>query len=787
MLQSADSSAGMRPVTLIRIRGIVQGVGFRPFVWQIAHELKIHGEVRNDGDGVLVRLATPEKCDALLRQLRENAPPLARIDAIEISEEESPEQFDNFTIVASRSDTARTGVSPDAATCPACLAEIRDPADRRYRYPFTNCTHCGPRLSIIRGIPYDRDQTSMAAFTMCPSCQQEYDSPADRRFHAQPNACPVCGPRAWLEDSGGRQIETDDPIATASALLKDGNILAIKGIGGFHLAADATSEGAVATLRQRKRRQAKPFALMARDMAIIRRYCDVNEQESALLQSASAPIVLLRRRVEDFPLPEAIAPGQSLLGFMLPYSPLHHLLLESFETPLVMTSGNLTDEPQAIANADARQRLGSIEDYLLLHDREIVNRVDDSVVRVINGKERVLRRARGYAPSSLPLPAGFAGTPAILAAGGELKNSFCLVQHGEAILSQHMGDLEDFSTFEDYLRNLDLYARLYRHEPEIIAIDAHPDYLSSKHGRELAERRSLPLQEIQHHHAHIASCLAENGHALYAGPVLGVALDGLGYGMDGTIWGGEFLVADYLGARRIGHLQPVPMPGGTMAILEPWRNTFAQLQQIDDWTALRESYADLELIRQLDKLPTATLAAMMARGVNSPLTSSAGRLFDAVAAAAGICRDRILYEGQAAIEFEALVDSNRLEATRGYDFSLHDGKLARIDPAPMWRELLNDLQQGLETAIISERFHKGLAAAISRMACRLARQQQIETVALSGGVFQNATLLTLVERSLQEQGLGVLAHSRIPANDGGLALGQAMIAAAHAINQEDQD
>lgn len=776
----------MRPVTLVRIRGIVQGVGFRPFVWQIAHELQLHGEVRNDGDGVLVRLATPEKCDAFLTQLREKTPPLARIDAIEISEQESAEQFDSFTIVASRSDTARTGVPPDAATCPACLAEIRDPANRRYRYPFTNCTHCGPRLSIIRGIPYDREQTSMAAFTMCPSCQREYDSPDDRRFHAQPNACPACGPRVWLEASDGRQIETDDPVATASDLLKRGNILAIKGIGGFHLAADAASQDAVAGLRQRKRRQAKPFALMARDMAVIRRYCDVNEQEAALLRDTTAPIVLLRRKAEAPPLPAAIAPGQSLLGFMLPYSPLHHLLLESFETPLVMTSGNLSDEPQAIANADARQRLGTIEDYLLLHDREIVNRVDDSVVRVINGRERVLRRARGYAPSSLPLPAGFGKTPAILALGGELKNSFCLIQHGEAILSQHMGDLEDYSTFEDYLGNLDLYARLYRHEPEVIAIDAHPDYLSSRHGRDLAGRHSLPLHEIQHHHAHIASCLAENGHARDAGPVIGVALDGLGYGMDGTIWGGEFLVADYLHARRIGHLSPVPMPGGTMAILEPWRNTFAQLQQIGDWARLRESHAGLELIRHLDNMPTAALSAMMARGLNSPLTTSAGRLFDAVAAAAGICRDRILYEGQAAIEFEALVDSSRLAATEGYDFSISGGEPARIDPAPMWRQLLKDLQQGQETAIISERFHKGLAAAISRMVCQLSSRQEIETIALSGGVFQNATLLTLVERSLQEKGLRVLTHSRIPANDGGLALGQAMIAAAHAINQEDQ-
>ncbi|MGD8678263.1 MAG: carbamoyltransferase HypF [Chromatiales bacterium] len=787
MPQSADSSAGMHPVTLLRIRGIVQGVGFRPAVWRIARDLDLHGEVSNDGDGVLIRLAPPGKCDAFVQQLRAEIPPLARIDAIEISEEESPQQYDSFSIIASRSDTARTGVPPDAATCPACLAEIRDPADRRHRYPFTNCTHCGPRLSIIHGIPYDREQTSMAAFTMCPSCQGEYDSPADRRFHAQPNACPACGPRAWLEDRDGRHIETDDPVATASELLSRGNILALRGIGGFHLAADATSQNAVATLRERKRRQAKPFALMARDMDVIRRYCDVNEQEAALLRSTTAPIVLLRRKAEASPLPETIAPGQSLLGFMLPYSPLHHLLLESFETPLVMTSGNLSDEPQAIANADARQRLGSIEDYLLLHDREIVNRVDDSVVRVINGRERILRRARGYAPASLPLPAGFGKTPAILALGGELKNSFCLVHHGEAILSQHMGDLEDFSTFGDYLKNLDLYARLYRHEPDIIAIDAHPEYLSSKHGRELAARNSRQLQEIQHHHAHIASCLAENGHARDAGPVIGVALDGLGYGRDGTIWGGEFLVADYLDARRIGCLTPVPMPGGTMAILEPWRNTFAQLQLLEDWTLLRETYAGLELIRHLDNLPTAVLSAMMAKGINSPLTSSAGRLFDAVAAAAGVCRDRIQYEGQAAIEFEALVDSNRLATTRGYDFSISGGEFARIDPAPMWRQLLKDLQQGQETAIISERFHKGLAAAISRMVCHLASQQQIETIALSGGVFQNATLLTLVERSLQKQGLRVLAHSRIPANDGGLALGQAMIAAAHAIKHEDQD
>ena len=778
----------MRPVTLVRIRGIVQGVGFRPTVWRIAHSLNIAGEVSNDGEGVLVLLASPPQWEHFVQALHAQLPPLARIDAIEISEEESPKQFENFSIVPSRSETARTGVPPDAATCPACLAEIRDPANRRYRYPFTNCTHCGPRLSIIHGIPYDRDQTSMAAFKMCPACQQEYDSSEDRRFHAQPNACPACGPEAWLEERHGQRIETDDPVAEAADRLARGNILAVRGIGGFHLAVDATSQEAVSTLRQRKRRHAKPFALMARDIAVIRRYCDVNEQEAALLASSSAPIVLLQRKAGAPQLPASVAPGQKLLGFMLPYSPLHHLLLETFDTPLVMTSGNLSDEPQATGNADARERLVKIADYFLLHDREIVNRVDDSVVRVVNGGERVLRRARGLAPSSLPLPDGFENAPAILALGGELKNSFCLARQGEAILSQHMGDLEDFSTFEDYLRNLDLYARLYRHAPEVIAIDAHPEYLSSKQGRKLAERHSLRLEEIQHHHAHIAACLAENGHAADSGPVIGIALDGLGFGMDGTIWGGEFLLADYQQSRRIGCLKPVPMPGGTMAILEPWRNCFAQLQQIADWPALCEQYAGLELIEALRSMPTEALSAMITKGINTPLTSSAGRLFDAVAAAAGICREKILYEGQAAIELEAQADASRLATTEGYEFTILDGAtLLLLDPAPMWSQLMKDLQQGRETAIISERFHKGLAVAISRMARQLSRQQQIETIALSGGVFQNATLFTLVEQLLQSEGLRVLAHHRVPANDGGLALGQAVIAAAHALNHEDQD
>ncbi|MEJ2310369.1 MAG: carbamoyltransferase HypF [Gammaproteobacteria bacterium] len=783
-MPGATTSHDLRPVTLIRIRGIVQGVGFRPAVWGVAHALGLDGDVCNDGDGVLVRLASPGMAGRFIERLRQAVPPLARIDSIESLDEWSELHFNGFNIIESRHGAVTTGVSPDAATCPACLAEIRDPANRRHRYPFTNCTHCGPRLSIIRGIPYDREQTSMAAFRMCRRCRQEYDSPADRRFHAQPNACPDCGPQAWLETADGARIAASDPLPAAAAMLRDGSILAIKGIGGFHLAADATNPAAVERLRQRKRRFAKPFALMARETAIIRHYCHVDGNEAGLLESPAAPILLLRRRADASALPDAIAPGQVMLGFMLPYSPLHHLLLGEFDSPLVMTSGNLSDEPQCIRNDDARQRLGAIADAFLLHDREIVNRIDDSVTRIIDSQPRILRRARGYAPASLPLPAGFEKAPDILALGGELKNSFCLLRNGEAILSQHMGDLEDASTWDDYLGNLDLYARLFAHEAETIAIDAHPDYRSSAHGREMAARLGLRLHEIHHHHAHIASCLAENGHGLSDGPVIGIALDGLGYGPDGTIWGGEFLVADYVEAGRAGHFHPAPMPGGTMAILEPWRNCFAQLLQLGDWKMLLETYADLELAGFLRSKPLETLAAMIDRGINSPPSSSCGRLFDAVAAAAGVCRERIHYEGQAAIELEAVVDTRQLASIDGYPFLVEDAQSLQIDPSPMWLELLGDLRQQRGAAIISARFHKGLADVICRVAAMLARKRGIATIALSGGVFQNATLLALVERQLARQGIGVLTHRGVPANDGGLALGQAVIAAARTINSE---
>ncbi|WP_373507436.1 carbamoyltransferase HypF, partial [Thiocapsa sp.] len=597
---------------------------------------------------------------------------LARIDAIErrpiadARELADLAQRHDFVILESAATAVHTGIVADAATCAACVAEIRDPADRRHRYPFTNCTHCGPRLSIVAGIPYDRARTSMAAFPMCLDCAAEYKDPADRRFHAQPNACPVCGPKVWLQDAAGRLLDptalgAEDAIAAASRLLAEGKILAIKGIGGFHLACDATNPDAVAELRRCKRRYAKPLALMARDLDVIRGYCRVTGRDAALLSGPAAPILLLDRVGSDGaerggdprqPLAPDVAPGQTTLGVMLPYSPIHHLLLADWDRPLVMTSGNLSEEPQCIDNADALGRLGQLADVLLLHDRAILNRVDDSVVRVMAGEPRLLRRARGYAPTPLPLPPGFEDAPPLLALGGELKNTFCLIRDGQAILSQHLGDLEDAKTAREYERTLALYLDLFQVVPEALAVDLHPDYRSSLIGRDRAARDGLPLIGVQHHHAHLASTLADNGWPLDAGPVLGILLDGLGYGSDGTLWGGEFLLGDYLDFERVAHLKPVAMPGGTRAILEPWRNLYAHLESAGGWAAWRARFAGLEPIERLDAKPLGILNTLIARGLNAPLSSSAGRLFDAVAAALGVGGEVLTYEGQAAIALE---------------------------------------------------------------------------------------------------------------------------------------
>jgi hydrogenase maturation protein HypF len=622
----------------------------------------------------------------------------------------------------------------------------------------------------------------MVAFEMCSRCRAEYRDPTDRRFHAQPNACPECGPQLWLEHSGGASLATDDVVETARRLLAEGQIVAIKGLGGFHLAANACDEAAVARLRQRKGRYHKPFALMARNVEVVRRFCRVSSEERALLESPAAPIVILQAHTTAG-IAAGVAPRQRTLGFMLPYTPLHHLLLQGTDGPLVLTSGNRSAEPQCTDNQQARTALVPLADYLLVHDRAIHNRADDSVVRVMDGASRVLRRARGYAPAPLPLPAGFDAAPPLLAMGGELKNTFCLVRDGEAILSQHMGDLEDAATHADYRRNLTLYGALFGHHPGRIVVDRHPEYLSTKLGRERAEREGLPLLSVQHHHAHIAACLADNNVPLDAPPVLGIALDGQGYGDDGTLWGGEFLLADYRGFARVARLTQVPLIGGVQAIREPWRSAYAHIRGALGWQRFSRDYNRLELCAYFRERPVATLEAMIAKAVNCPTTSSCGRLFDAVAAAVGICRERASYEGEAAVELEACVDEAALDAAgEGYPFGFaEDDALAVLDCTPLWPALLDDLMRRATPAIVAARFHVGLARALVALATRLYARPGVEfsgAVALSGGVFQNRLLLEAVAVGLREQELRVLSHRRVPASDGGLSLGQAAVGAA---------
>ncbi len=776
----------------IRVRGLVQGVGFRPTVWRLAHACGVVGDVCNDSDGVLIHAwADAWALQRFIDSLSAECPPLARIDAIERHELTEAAAASDFRIVPSVAGPVQTGVTPDAMVCADCAADIAEPANRRYRYPFTNCTHCGPRLSIIQAIPYDRENTTMAEFAMCDACRAEYDDPADRRFHAQPVACPACGPRAWLESRDGARVAADDPCRSASLLLRHGAIIAVKGLGGFQLACDAGDETAVARLRRLKRRERKPFALMARDLQTVRRYCTPDETELSLLRSAGGPIVILRADGAQC-VAASVAPGVGTLGFMLPSTPLHRLLMESIDTALVVTSGNTSDEPPCIDNADARARLGRIADVFLMHDRDIARRVDDSVARVVHGEPRMLRRARGYAPAPLLLAEGFADTPAVLAMGGELKNTFCLARNAQAIVSHHIGDLEDALTYADYRRSVTHYLRLFEHEPEIVALDSHPEYLSRKIGYDLARAWQVPVVEVQHHHAHLAACMAENGVALDARSMLGVALDGLGYGDDGVLWGGEFMLADYRGFTRLGTFKPVAMPGGTRAIEEPWRNAYAHLLAAFDWRGLTRQYGALDIQRFLSSRPRPALDAMIAQGVNSPLASSVGRLFDAVAATVGLCRERVLYEGQAAIELEALVDPYVLHDdadAHAYPFEITstapDG-LRCIEPRPMWEALLDDLLRGTPVPVIAARFHKGLAMAVVRMveclADLLTGPVDARSVALSGGVFQNHILFEQVAGRLGAAGFRVLTHRQVPANDGGLSLGQAVVAAAQRRN-----
>ena len=777
----------------LRVRGRVQGVGFRPTVWRIARSLGLSGEVLNDAQGVLVRVGgSSQNISAFLKRLKRGLPPLARIDDIECTEFDGELPRD-FTIAPSLKGNAQTQIAPDAAICRACAAELTEGNGRRFNYPFTNCTHCGPRLTITTQIPYDRANTTMATFVMCEACEQEYADPCDRRFHAEASACSLCGPQIQLIRLDGRAIVSgtrlpDKAILASRQLLNEGEIVAIKGLGGYQLACDAANRDAVARLRRLKGRDTKPFALMAPDMDVIRNYCLASEDEERILTGPSAPIVLLKRNGEGR-IPVEVAPHLPTLGFMLPTTPLHLLLLRGLTHPLVMTSGNLSGEPQAIDDEDALTRLSTIATYALTHNRRIANRVDDSVARFMAGRVRVFRRARGYAPAPIKLPHGFEVAPQLAALGGELKTTFCLLKNGEATLSQHQGDLHDMPTFDDYRRNLAHYTQLFDHQPTALVIDQHPDFISSKYAHKQAGLKSLPVLEVQHHHAHVASCLAENGYALDAAPILGIVLDGVGLGDDGTIWGGEFLLANYYGYERLGAFKPVFMPGGDQAVREPWRNLYAHLMAIMDWEELSTKFAQLGLYRELEKRPRPILDGMIRSRVNAPLASSCGRLFDAVAAALGICVDRQDYEGEAAICLEGLADESALRGgnkNRAYPFAVSQPRFGRpryLEPELMWRRLLDDLSSNVPPSLVSARFHRGLAAGVVAMAKELARSahaqsRQFHTIALSGGCFQNHILLSEVAMSLERANFRVLTHADVPSNDGGLSLGQAAIGAA---------
>lgn len=794
-LRMADATRSVE----IRVRGRVQGVGFRPTVWRIASRLGLDGDVLNDSQGVLIRVrGVSSTIAALVEELRASPPPLAEITAIETRPCEG-DLASGFVIVDSEAGAhARTEISPDAAMCSVCAAEVLDPFLRRFRYPFTNCTHCGPRLSIVRGVPYDRATTTMAPFPLCQACGAEYRDPGDRRFHAEATACHVCGPTARLIRFDGRAFSFEqhsmlDDVDAALSLIQKGEIVAIKALGGYQLACDATRPEAVALLRQRKRRDAKPFALMARDLDVVRRHATVSDAEAAALASREAPIVLLAATGPE-KLPAEIAPGLQTLGFMLPSTPLHLLLLRRMGRPVVMTSGNLSDEPQLIDDAEAAAKLSSIAPYALTHNRDIANRIDDSVVRQMGAKLRVLRRARGYAPASIELPPGFEAAPEILAYGAELKATFCLIKDARAVLSQHQGDLEDALTYDDYRKNLVLYRDLFDHRPAALAADLHPEYLSAKLARATARSDNLPLVEVQHHHAHAAACLAENGRSLNADPVLAIVLDGLGYGSDGAIWGGEFLLADYRRFERLGTFKPVAMPGGAQGIREPWRNLHAHVLSEMGWPAFAMNFGELDLFAALTAKPLASVEAMIKASLNSPNASSCGRLFDAVAAALGICFDRQAYEGEAAGRLEAMVSARSLEEegdALAYPLPIPNLKgsgLPYIEPLGMWNAVFGDLILKTPAPLIAARFHKGLAKSIAAMALKLARRDEdgalprFDTVVLSGGCFQNKVLFEQVLGRLEDLDFNVLTHSRVPSNDGGVAFGQAVIAAAHLID-----
>jgi hydrogenase maturation protein HypF len=769
--------SSLQQTTCQRLHIVVQGVGFRPFVYTQALRLGLSGFVLNNSVGVVIEVEGEEQALAnFQRALSKGAPPLARIVAI--TSERVPLRYESsFVIIHSEAGEERRAlISPDTATCADCLREIYDTSDRRYLYPFTNCTNCGPRFTITQDVPYDRDKTTMRIFPMCPACQQEYTDPLNRRFHAQPNACPACGPQVALLSKDGHgqlsPIENSDPIDEAARLLSKGAILAIKGLGGYHLSCDALHVAAVQRLRHRKHREAKPFALMVPDIETARQICHVGDAEADLLRSRLRPIVLLRQR-DRCPVAPAVAPAYQTLGIMLPYTPLHHLLLSAFHAVhepdkpvvLVMTSGNLSDEPIAYKDDDARERLSSIADSMLTHNRAIHMRCDDSVVRIAAGGEQFFRRSRGYAPEpivmalDLPVP--------ILACGAHLKNTFCLAKGRQAFLSHHVGDLENLETLISFREGIEHFHDLFDIMPAAVAYDLHPEYLATKYALDSTIPQKIG---VQHHYAHIASVLAEHG---LTGPVIGVAADGTGYGTDGAIWGCEIMVADLLNFERLTHLAYMPLPGGEQAIKQPWRMAAAYLDRTygDAFLSL-----DIPFVRQLDRSKWYILSQMIAKGINCPRTSSMGRLFDAVAALL-LLQTEVLYEGQAAIELEVQATTCTDHLT-SYPFLLHPGQPMQLDVTPVIDAIVKDIAQSMPTATIAKRFHLTVTEMFATTCYDIRKQTELNRVALSGGVFQNQLLLEQLMAHLETMAFEVYINRRVPPNDGGLSLGQLAVAAA---------
>ena len=781
------------------INGIVQGVGFRPFVYRTALENGLTGWVRNTPAGVEIEIQGPiSELSTFDNALANDLPPLAVVTSH--SKEDIPLSEDiTFSILASSGGEPAIQIAPDSAVCGDCLRELFDPADRRYRYPFITCTNCGPRYSIITGIPYDRPKTTMAGFPLCPDCQREYNDPSERRFHAQPIACPVCGPQVRLVKSarpsplpnppppgegvkllppagggwegGNEQPTGDSAVHHAVELLQEGKILAIKGIGGYHLAVDACNPEAVGKLRTRKMRDEKPFAIMVANLATAHKLAVISKTEESLLTSPESPIVIVRKQT-DSPLAKLVAPDNGWIGVMLPYAPLHHLILRDNFPALVMTSGNSSNEPVAFEDGDALRRLAKIADYFLLHDRPIHIRSDDSVMRVFQGRPLFYRRARGYAPRSVKLPFQIKPT---LAVGAELKNAVCLAKRDLAFLSQHIGDLQNDSTSDSFRHTVKHLSGILEIQPEIVACDLHPDYLSTR----FAEDLGLPLIKVQHHHAHMAACMAENG---LEGIVIGIIMDGTGYGADGTIWGGEFLTGGYSGYRRAAHFRPTPLPGGDAAVREPWRMALSYLYSSMGTDAFS---IDHPLVERLTGQERGLFTSMLQRGINSPLTSSCGRLFDAVAALLNV-RHNVSYDGQAAIELEALAETAEAILPRApfskvehYPYIIVNNQEypLQLDVSPIFAEILAEMQAGIPKPVIARRFHITISSALVDICLQIRKATDLNRVLLSGGVFQNRLLSEMVYTSLLSHKFEIFTHRLVPPNDGGIALGQAAIAA----------